>query len=165
MTLYQLRKNQGICTRCGENPSESGKTQCADCKQDRNERVKVLREARMAEGLCRCGNNIQGDTKYCEDCLGRQRDRNSEVRRLVLEVYGKKCACCGESEEAFLGIDHVNNDGSKHRKQINCTKGGTPFYQWLKKNNFPDGFQTLCMNCNFAKQKLGVCPHQTRGGK
>jgi len=33
-------------------------------------------------------------------------------------------------------------------------------YSWLKKNNFPKGFQVLCMNCNFAKGKLGKCPHQ-----
>ena len=32
-------------------------------------------------------------------------------------------------------------------------------YDWLKKNNFPPGFQVLCGSCNFAKGKYGSCPH------
>lgn len=27
----------------------------------------------------------------------------------------------------------------------------------------PDLYETLCMNCNHAKGKLGYCPHETRG--
>jgi hypothetical protein len=33
---------------------------------------------------------------------------------------------------------------------------------WLVQHNFPTGFQILCMNCNFAKGKLGTCPHQEK---
>jgi hypothetical protein len=30
------------------------------------------------------------------------------------------------------------------------------------KQGFPDGFQTLCFNCNVGKYKNGgVCPHQS----
>ena len=28
-----------------------------------------------------------------------------------------------------------------------------------RKNNYPEGFQVLCSNCNFAKGKYGSCPH------
>jgi hypothetical protein len=34
-------------------------------------------------------------------------------------------------------------------------------YRWLVKNNFPKEFQILCHNCNFAKFRLGTCPHET----
>ena len=29
----------------------------------------------------------------------------------------------------------------------------TGFYLWLKRNNFPEGFQTLCMNCQWLKKE------------
>ena len=40
---------------------------------------------------------------------------------------------------------------------------GAPLNQWLITNNFPNGFQILCWNCNFAKGSPAVsfkCPHQ-----
>ena len=82
------------------------------------------------------------------------------VRWTVLMHYGgipQKCSCCGESEVKFLTIDHVNNDGAKHRKEIvgNLT-------QWLLKNGLPEGFQILCYNCNCAKGFFGTCPHKQK---
>jgi len=77
------------------------------------------------------------------------------LRKEVLEHYGGKCACCGETKYEFLSIDHINGGGSKHRKEINGM-----ICPWLKNNNFPDGFQVLCYNCNQAKGIYGYCPHQ-----
>lgn len=70
-----------------------------------------------------------------------------------------KCACCGESEIRFLSIDHINGGGTKHRRQIGIG-GGATMYLWLKKNNYPKGFQVLCYNCNMAKGFYGICPHK-----
>lgn len=80
------------------------------------------------------------------------------LRESILEHYGKICSCCGETETKFLSIDHVNNDGAKHRMEIGS--GGDRLYRWLKKNNYPGGFQTLCNNCNIAKSVYGKCPHE-----
>lgn len=66
--------------------------------------------------------------------------------------------CCGETEEAFLQIDHINNDGAAHRRQLKEAS----IYKWLRKHKYPIGFQLLCANCNFAKGKNGRCPHETR---
>lgn len=85
------------------------------------------------------------------------------LRLACLAAYGNACACCGESSERFLTIDHVNNDGAAHRRSLRG--GGRPqagagnnTYPWLRKNGFPPGFQILCWNCNWAK-KSGPCPH------
>lgn len=78
-------------------------------------------------------------------------------RKIVVEFYGgtpARCACCGETEYAFLSIDHLNGGGTKHRESIK-----TNIYNWIIKNNFPDGFQILCHNCNQAKGYYGECPH------
>ena len=84
-------------------------------------------------------------------------------RGQVFEAYGGyKCNCCGENEPMFLSIDHVDNNGAIERKLGKYCGSGTGFYQWLRKNKFPLGYQVLCMNCNTGKHKNGgVCPHQT----
>jgi hypothetical protein len=76
-----------------------------------------------------------------------------------------KCACCSEKGIAFLTIDHIHGNGAAHRRQIDPHKkmGGNGFYYWLKKNNWPEGFQVLCANCNFAKRANKECPHQLMG--
>lgn len=84
-----------------------------------------------------------------------------ERKRIVIERYGGKCACCGEANLAFLSIDHVNNDGAQHRRNIGHGKTSTRIYAWAMKNDYPDSLQVLCMNCNCGKQwNGGVCPHE-----
>jgi hypothetical protein len=75
-----------------------------------------------------------------------------------------KCACCGEENILFLTIDHINNNGSFHRKIVK-KKAGFTFYRWLIKNGFPEGYQVLCWNCNLGKYfNHGVCPHERGKG-
>jgi len=106
----------------------------------------------------------------CASCgkLPPKKDRVSCHRRqkrdIVFNAYGgKKCNCCGEEEVLFLTIDHINNNGAKHRKEI-CKSGkasGTAIHLWLIKNNFPKGFQVLCANCRLGKHlNGGICPHK-----
>lgn len=87
--------------------------------------------------------------------LGRQ--LREALKLEVLTHYGEDgCACvrCGESRLACLSIDHINGNGTKHRQSImnGIDVGGTSFYAWLKKNSFPKGYQTLCMNCQWIKR-------------
>lgn len=94
-----------------------------------------------------------------EQALAAQRDCNQRLKDAAYAAYGGYvCACCGETEKAFLTIDHVNNDGAKHRREVDRRK----IYKWLARNGYPNDFQVLCMNCNFGKARNGgVCPHQT----
>lgn len=56
----------------------------------------------------------------------------------------------------LLTIDHVNGGGNAHRKVIG--RGSKDFYRWLKRNNYPPGFQALCGSCNLAKAGRAACP-------
>lgn len=86
-----------------------------------------------------------------------------KCKREAMDHYGIICQCCGESTLDFLTIDHIEQNGAEHRRELNfnnsCT--GYHFYLWLKKNNWPQnlGLQVLCSNCNTAKGAYGVCPH------
>jgi hypothetical protein len=96
--------------------------------------------------------------EHKEEINARHRKNNLALKIEIFQHYGMECTCCGEKTLEFLSIDHINNDGYKHRKSLGST--GRNFYGWLKRNNYPDGFQTLCFNCNFAKGHFDVCPHQ-----
>jgi hypothetical protein len=67
-----------------------------------------------------------------------------------------RCQCCGEDEEQFLALDHIDGAGPRHPTR---RSGGNSFYAWLMKQSFPPGLQVLCHNCNCAKGKDRDCPH------
>lgn len=141
---YKKRKLDRICPDCGK---PSNKTVfCSKCNQKRNLSSLRFRDKNRKEYNRRAKIYIK---KY------RERDK-----QLVFIHYGgnpPKCSCCGKSCVEFLTIDHVNNDGAKDRK-----KGlkGHDFYRWLIKNDFPEGYQVLCYNCNCGRAKNGgICPH------
>ena len=76
---------------------------------------------------------------------------------IIWRKYGKKCKCCGESNRHFLTLDHVNNDGNVHRKELG--RSTDVIHRWIIRNKFPDTIQLLCWNCNWGKKKWGECPH------
>lgn len=122
-------------------------------------------EKRKMENLCgQCGMPNTPESVLCAICRQR-RNINSKIQYIelkndIIAHYGGKCVCCGELEYYFLGVDHINNNGAEERR---TTKNGTGviFYHWLKKNNYPNGYQILCHSCNQGKQSnKGTCPHQ-----
>lgn len=146
---------RGLCQKCCKRKRLSGKNYCRQCLT----RIAANGKAREAVGRCvRCKNSTPVGYKHCSACLAKSRDRWQSLRDEVFAAYGGyRCNCCGESEPRFLQIDHVNNDGAKHRRQMGG--GGNHLYLWLKRNKYPEGFQVLCANCNYAK-RFGPCPHQ-----
>jgi hypothetical protein len=93
---------------------------------------------------------------------GNAKVRNGVKEQVYLAYGGYVCACCGETEKLFLSIDHVANNGAAHKREFKL-RTSTEVYFWLRKMNFPPGFQVLCMNCQWGKRNNnGICPHQVR---
>jgi len=89
------------------------------------------------------------------------RDAKRRRRVRVIQHYGGRCRCCGETALPFLALDHINGDGNTNRKIAGGT--GTTFYLWVEKNGYPEGFQVLCHNCNVGRYiNGGICPHEQR---
>ncbi len=86
------------------------------------------------------------------------------IKLLVLNHYSNndcQCNCCGENHIEFLQIDHIDCGNSYHGKNRRPNKFyGIRLYKWLIDNNYPNGYQVLCSNCNFAKGMYGKCPHE-----
>jgi hypothetical protein len=128
----------------------------------------------------KCQRKFQQDSYYrdIEKTRERQRNKNHKLywndpkesakkarcsrRRLrldTLEIYGGKCACCGEREESFLTIDHIHGDGNKHRREVG--NNSISVLQAIRREGYPkDKYQVLCFNCNRSKFALGYCAHQ-----
>jgi hypothetical protein len=62
----------------------------------------------------------------------------------------------------MLTLDHVHNDGAQHRKLIGG--GGHRTYSWVRKNGYPDGFQTLCGSHQLKKEILRRSAERKRLG-
>ncbi len=95
------------------------------------------------------------DKQWRQEALAKARQSYRELRLTVLTHYGHgKCACvrCGFMDIRGLTIDHINDDGAKHRKTREANNPGK-LCRWLRNNNFPEGYQTLCMNCQSIKRQ------------
>jgi hypothetical protein len=186
---YDRRRAQGVCVWCKSSP-RPGRAQCADCSayttKLRAARFKRWRDAGLCSqcgkipcepGYAKCLTCLDYYRAYCrrtkhastikwqannpEKCKHTRRGVNQRCKAEVLAHYGGVCACCGESELAFLSIDHINGGGTAHRKRLH-SKGWGSFHRWLKNQGYPEGYRVLCLNCNMAVAFGRVCPHQVQ---
>lgn len=99
----------------------------------------------------------EADRKYrerhSEECQKKYRRngrlRNARIRLEVLSHYSGgslHCALCGYDDARALEIDHINGGGTQERKTLKLR--GVHFYDWLKKQGYPEGYRVLCCNCN-----------------
>jgi len=81
----------------------------------------------------------------------REKDRKNKLE--ALKYYSITivpcCSRCGIIDTDVLTIDHINGGGNKHRRELGICS--SHFNRWLKKNDYPDGYQVLCFNCNVKK--------------
>lgn len=93
---------------------------------------------------------------------GRRR-RLIERKQTVMQHYGNcRCKKCGIADMDVLTIDHKDEaHGRAERKRLSTgfkasvglyTNGGSAnLYRYLIENDFPQGYQVLCFNCNIKK--------------
>ena len=95
---------------------------------------------------------LSGERVACEPRM--TAGEREALRRRVFEAYGGACACCGESHERVLTIDHI--------EPLRGRKRGGDIYRQLIAAGFPrDGHQVLCLNCNALKGDGAACAHIT----
>jgi len=144
------------CVECGSIPIY-GKGYCRRCYQ--RHYMRKWRESPLVREKYR---QLRKEyyKKHRDECIESFRRYAFKIKKEALTHYSNgepKCACCGEKRIEFLCIDHINGKGNEQRKRVGW---GTSFYRWLRKSNYPPGFQILCWNCNHAKAIYGRCPHQ-----
>ena len=126
---------------------------CLTCFKELSSRIS---SSKYCDSKCRSTWRRNNEPSYKERQYKMLRDYQKKVQNIVYDYYGNKCNCCGETERLFLSLDHVNNDGNKEKNRNTysiCLK--------IIRDNFPNKFQILCMNCNHGKSRNnGICPHK-----
>lgn len=168
-TKYQLRKALGMCCACGKAKARAGITECDVCVNKKHLRRITLISKRTNTNSCyRCGVTTEdgvrasNGTIRCRKCVDigniRGKDRVLLLRTRVFNAYGNKCTCCGETSAQLITIDHIENNGADHRREVGH---GGDFYRWIIQNNYPKSLRLQCYNCNCGRHRNGgVCPHE-----
>ena len=100
----------------------------------------------------RCHDGTSKNAQYSRTTRERQ-------KALVLEHYGPRCACCGETGIEFLGVDHVLGNGNRSEFTKPSRGGGSGWREAIS-SGFSSDFRILCHNCNnSAFRGCGVCRH------
>jgi hypothetical protein len=107
----------------------------------------------------------------------KKNNARKDIRLNILQVYSKRlsnsdipcCNCCGlNSHLDFLALDHIagkrqmDSEPELVKLGYSSKLKSVELQPWIRKNNFPDGFQILCHNCNQAKSSYGKCPHEMK---
>lgn len=157
MGISRMAQLINACGHPERKPCAKG--MCASCYQSdyaRRWRKANPEKARAKQARYR-SRNRERLLAYERSQASKRKQAREKLIRIVIDYYGGKCACCGESERIFLTIDHINDDGAEQKRQI-----GSRLYRWLRQNNFPAGFQVLCWNCNSGRARNGgICPHKS----
>ena len=124
--------------------------QCLQCKE-----IKPLTE------FPRKGPTWQPRCRICDAifCYERYQKQTEELKEKVFDALGRVCSCCGESEPAFLTLDHVGGGGKEHRKKLSKYNA---LYRDVLASVDSGKYRILCMNCNWAIRFGKQCPHQSK---
>jgi hypothetical protein len=128
--------SEKVCEQCGKKyiPKRYKQRFCSEkCKYTHgNNKRKPYRDEYQAS--------------HREDIALKTNMLNLAYKFEIFRLLGNKCSKCGKENWKVLQIDHINGGGARHKREIDCN-----FYKWLKENEYPSGFQTLCCNCNAIK--------------
>lgn len=147
-------------------------TECKNCKkqQDKEYQTKYKDKIRRSKHEYYLEHKEETIKRVCQYAKDNREEHNArgtkaknKLKSEVFSVYScgnPKCNHCGTTELELLTIDHVNGDGSKHRREIfnNNRSGGYKMYQWIKRNDYPKDFQVLCYNCQYRKRSIEMKP-------
>jgi hypothetical protein len=109
------------------------------------------------------------NSKYKNDNLFKERVKqkaseyyNKTIKPIKIDVfthYSKgepRCSCCEETGTIeFLTIEHIDGRDKDEKR-----KSGHNLYRWLKSQNYPEGYEIQCWNCNCSDGFFGVCSHK-----
>ena len=103
----RARREAGLCTDCGRNPPEEGRSVCEPCRKAQRAAERARYAARRAAGVCvRCAEPAIGGTSRCARHAALEAERVSPERKSAIRKkrYARRrarrrCVDCG----AFAG--------------------------------------------------------------
>lgn len=123
--------------------------------------AKKTPEQKLAEKERLRLNRLSMTPEQVEAIREKGRLKRRALKELVIRHYSNgKMRCMsptcevpgGAKDLDILNIDHINGGGKKHMRELKASGFGGYLYDWLRRMNFPSGFQVLCYNCNNKKR-------------
>jgi hypothetical protein len=100
-----------------------------------------------------------------DSVLAKQQKTRRDIWYEAIDFFGGGCACCGESTQEFLVVDHIEGGGNIRRRE-HGERVGTALLKSFKANGWNEAikfhYRLLCYNCNSAMGNYGYCPHELR---
>lgn len=123
-------------------------------------RDRIQEKKKEPENKKRIANQIKlWKEKNRDKCHKYCREYREKLTKKVIEHYGGKCECCGETNFLFLTIDHIKRNGKEERRKLGSNN--LSIYRKIILENYPEGYRVLCYNCNCGRERNnGVCPHK-----
>ena len=139
----------GICVACGEEKGIHSMGLCRGCYMKKYNQLPVAKTAKINYAESDIGKEAR--KRSLQKKLHSRRRAQEIIRIRALSFYSDnymECKNCGYDNIDALSIDHIENNGKEERKKYGSGGG---FYYWLSRNNYPEGYQVLCINCNWLK--------------
>lgn len=164
-TVYQaLRRRDGICTRCGKEPTLADKLVCETCRLWINAREDRKRQARRAGGMCfTCGKPVDApiSAMYCRehrlaDAARRRKNIREGTRKPpdkhkirmgnLRAFYGKHAVTAWERDDGRCQACGAKYEGKRrmHLHHIDIDKT----------NNAVENLVVLCSDCHLLFHKI-----------
>jgi hypothetical protein len=144
-------------THCKNGHPFNEKRKCPTCLKEAHKRWKSAHPDREKE----VRRNHYNKHKERSRKLSREKRFLLKIEVLTQYSPNKVLGCCWMDcnihDVDMLSLDHIENNGAKERREQygdnkGFSGGSTRVYSRVKREGFPEGFQTLCMNHQWKKE-------------
>ena len=132
----RARRDAGLCTDCGRNPPEDGRTVCEPCREARRAIDRRRYAARRAAGACvRCAEPAIGGSSRCARHAALEAERASPERRIAAsrKRYARRrargvCVDCGAPSAGAARCPACAYRSNTRAPAWHAAQAGPPFY-------------------------------------
>ncbi len=136
----RARREAGLCTNCGRNPPEDGRSVCEACAEARRALDRRRYAARRAARVCvRCGEPATGGSSRCArhaaleaERVSPERKRAADRKRYARRRARRQCVDCGAGTAGSARCPACAERSNTRAPAWQAAQPGPPFYSVIE---------------------------------
>jgi len=153
------------CTKCGkekdsnefskfiQNEETYLRSWCKECVRVRRRSPHTSRKECNRCREVKDPSSYNGRNAWCTKCDNIiRKGKREKAKNDFLNMYGRRCSCCGDDRTFCLTLDHISPKGKDRTGYFTYKE-----YRRAVKKYRPDLFQILCFACNKSKHVGSYC--------
>jgi len=132
----RARREAGLCSNCGRNPPDNGRSVCEPCREARRAMDRARYAARKAAGLCvRCAEPAIGGSSRCArhaaleaERVSPERKRAVDRKRYARRRARRQCVDCGARTAGSARCPACADRSNTRAPAWQAAQPGPPFY-------------------------------------